>query len=356
MGVINQIKVGNESRDIACSAGNVSYTNNSLAGVDNVADALDTIISQGGSSGASSSTPRYHNHPLPYWKDNISVLCIANSFTMYSMKELYTILNGLGVASSKLTFCVAHSPARTMSTWLEKINNNNTDYQYHYVDYANGAWKNSYSSSPNGTGIRSRIGGKAWDVIVFQPYPPSGSSDNASSYSSYSSVLKELISVVRKNVPNPKVCIGMNMIWSNSQTKSTYEAGWANICKAIKSTVSDAGVDVIVPIGTSFVNAANTATFGTNHHLLMSDSTGHPAAGVARYIASCVIYETLLAPVLGQSMYGLTNIPTLTSDASQYTDAEIAVSAENIGLCHDIAMSAVVDMYTKDTTIDPITQ
>lgn len=360
MAKVRQIQVGNETRDIATTSEYVDYSNVSLTGVANVKGAIDYLVanqgsggSGGGSSTSEASTPRYHNNPIPYWKDSVKVLCIANSYTMYSMSHIHDILNGLGIEDGKVVFQVAHYPARMMSTWRDYLRTDGSFSQLHSISCNNNIWKKSYYQPTNG--IRTIVRNTPWDIILFQPYPPTGNSDNASSYSSYAKVLNDCIKEVRMVCPNPKVCIAMNMIWSNSQTYSTYASVWSSICNAVKQTISDGGVDVIVPTGTAFINAINTATF-TGHNNLMVDSTGHPGAGVARYIASCCLYETLLAPVLGASMFGLTNVPTFTAtDNAQYANGEIAVSAQNIALCQKAAMSAICDMFSIDTALDPIT-
>lgn len=359
MAIVDQIQSSSgETRDIGAKSQNVAYTNQSAPSVSNTKQALDELFANGGGSGGGGSTtiadvPYFKNPSIPRWKDNLKVLFIGNSYTMYGTQYITNILNELDVAADNVTIRLAHASARTLSTWLSLMLTDGAITQLHYWSKSSGEWKRAYNSP--GGGIRTQVSGTPWDVIVFQVYPQTANSgEAANNYQSFKSTIKEFIYECRKACPNKQVAFGFNMIWAKDQSRSANTSTWASIVKATKDLVADSGLDIIIPSGTAFMNAVNTNTYkGEDHSFLMSDGTGHPAQGVARYVAACTIWEVIFASIYG-SMYGLNQAPTYTADGNALAGAEIPVTQENIRLCQQVALAAISDMWTANTTIDPI--
>lgn len=357
MAIIDQIQSSNgEVRDIGAASQNVSYTNQSKPNVANTKQALDELFANGGGGSTTvASVPYFKNPSIPRWKDNLKVLFIGNSYTAYGTEYITTILNELDVDAAKVTIHLAYHPARPLSTWLSLMMTNGAITQLHYWYKPNGEWKRSYNSP--GVGLRTEVSSGPWDVIVFQVYPQTANSgEAANNYQSFKSTIKELIYECRKACPNKQVAFGFNMIWAKDQSRSSNASTWSSIAKATKDMIADSGVDIIIPTGTAFQNAVNTNTFkGEDHSFLTSDGVGHPAQGVARYVASCTAWEVVFAPIFG-SMYGLNQAPTYTADSSAFAGAEIPVTAENIRLCQQVAFAAISDRWTANTTIDTIVE
>lgn len=358
MAIVDQIQSSSgEVRDLGAKSQNVAYTNQSQPNVTNAKQALDELFANGGGSGGGGSTtvasaPYFANPPLPRWKDNLKVLFIGNSYTMFGTQYITTILNEKSIAADKVTIHDAHSSGQKLATWLNLIKTNGAITQLHYWRQVGGTWGRTYDSPARG--LRSEVALEPWDVIIFQVYPQTDSGEAANNYSSFRSTIKELIYECRKACPNKQVTFGFNMIWAKDLSRSANTSTWSAIVKATKELAADSGL-LIIPSGTAIMNACNTNTFrGEDHSFLMWDTTGHPAQGVATYIVSCCIWESVFAPIFG-SMYGLNQAPTYTA-GSALAGAEIPVTSSNIRLCQQVALAAISDMWTANTTIDPIVE
>lgn len=366
MAKIDKINAFGTMYNVAANSNDVAYNGDN---VNNVEEAIDELYERtegggGGDTTVVSAAPHYLNGKLPVWKDNMKILFVANSFVQRSFCwELVNVLNGINAANpnspitgENLKIEQFYRGGEGLAGFLDRLENNPNYEDYYYkIEYTNGTW----SRVGTAKSIKSAIEGEHWDVIILQAWPKDGSTEDARNYSTFSAALREWIYQIRKLCPNPDVCIGFNMIWpcKATFTKSTFDTYFASICKATKQMVSDSGVDVIIPSGTAMANAVNTNTFnGANTHFLMRDMV-HAGLGVAEYIIACTIYEAVLAPVLKRSMMGITAVPdenTGDQGDNTYSRANITVTAENLGLCHEIALRAVCDMYNVDDTIDPI--
>lgn len=372
MNKIDTVNAFGTMYNVAADSENVAYSGNDVT---NIKEAIDDLYERtedsGGSSGGGGDTvvsaaPYFLNGKLPVWKDNLKILFIANSFVNRSFNwELVNVLNGINAANpnspitgENLKIEQFYRGGASMTTFLERLKNfpHVQDY-YNKIEYNNGTW----SLVGTAKGIQDAIESDAWDVIILQAWPSLNTNgESASDYDTFKDTLKEFIFQIRKLCPNPAVCIGLNMIWPCGNTVFTmpnFMNNYNGICNATKQMISDSGVDVIIPSGTAMANAVNTNTFnGANTHFMMRDSV-HAGKGVAEYIIACTIYEAVLAPVLKKSMLNITAVPPVNENdagSNAYPQANIPVSAENLGLCHEIALHAVCDMYNVDTTIDPI--
>ena len=360
MAVTKQIQIGAQTNDIGADAQNVDYTNAALEGVTSVKGALDELVSGGGGGGGSEAvTPYFKNPPLPAWKSGLKVLIIGNSYTLYCIGDgndstMPTILNELAVTTDEFKLSYMHAQSSTLAAWLNAFKNQSIYGAHEYCEFENGAWK-VHTNNIGTASIYNVVKNTAWDVVVFQTYPQTntGSNEQAQNYETFKATVKEFIYEIRKVCPNHNVAFGYHMIWAKNSSRAAYTTVWNNIVKATENLVADADVDIIVPTGTALMDAVSTETFkGESHDFLVRDPAGHPGWGAARYIAACVIWETLFAPVLGRSMYGLTQLPPYTRATTN--PADIEVTALNIELCQKIAMAAVCDRFNANTTIDPI--
>ena len=294
--------------------------------------------------------PYFHDAPLPRWKDSLKVLFIGNSLTKYGSEYLATILNELNVAADKVTIHDAYSSGRELATWLGVLQTNGTIMELYSWAKTNNQWSRSYRTD---RGLRDEVADTPWDVIVFQLNYDSGEyGECVYDYSTFKDTIKSFIYEIRQICPNKHVAFGFEMVYAQNQTRSENVATWESIVKATKELVADSGL-FIVPWGTAFMNAVSTNEFkGEDHSFLICDIYGHEAQGVARYITSCTIWESIFAPVFG-SMYGLNQIPTYTADGNAFAGSEIPVTSSNIRLCQQAVMAAVSDMWSANKSIDP---
>ena len=354
---LKKIKYQGTTLVINPDAENIGYTNALVEGVTNAKGALDNLVGrvnaiEAGDSGIRNA--RFVNFQLPTWKNNVKILCIGNSLTIFPLFELANLLNGIGnITENDLLLRDIHSAGRTMAEWLQKLKNNSNDNQCWKWRIDGGAWKAGYDS----VALSSLVEGTEWDIIMLQDFPTS----TAGNYAAFRDTLYEMVTELRSRCPNKKVCIAWSLIYPQANpntSRQTYMGVWQNVAEATRQMVADSGIDIIVPMGTAYANAVNTATFdGATHAWLERDGT-HPAMGVSAFIGSCVFYESLIAPMIKKSFMDVATLYPMYEyyQAPTYTQAEFNVTQQNLPLIQAVVLSALKDMYHVNYDIDPIQQ
>ena len=278
----------------------------------------------------------------------IRILGIGNSYMTEGTRELEGFLTAEGLTEDDLDLEIAYYPARTLEAWYEAIRDGGGYEQLVQFKYNSGNHKWYRTAEHNVADIRDTISGKAWDLIVLQEFP-SFSNDNpsASEYYSYYETLSSVITLCKSLCPNASVEFGWHMIWSNDQYITNNYMVWEKICDASMRTAKLSDVSFIIPSATALQNAYNTSYFrGYEHHFLLMDQIGHPAAGAARYIISATWFESLIAPIFGRSLIGNGYVPSFISDGTvTYQDAEVEVNSGNVLLAKLCAISSILDKY-----------
>ena len=286
--------------------------------------------------------PKYStSHP-------IRILGIGNSYMTEGTRELEGFLTAEGLTEDELDLEIAYYPARTLEAWYEAIRDGGGYEQLVQFKYNSGNHKWYRTAEHNVANIRDTISGKAWDLIVLQEFPSfSSSNPHASEYYSYYETLSSVITLCKSLCPNSQVQFGWHMIWSNDQYIANNYMVWQNICDASKRTAKLSDVSFIIPSATALQNAYNTSYFrGYEHHFLLMDQIGHPAAGAARYIIGATWFESLIAPIFGRSLIGNGYVPSFISDGTvTYQDAEVEVNSGNVLLAKLCAISSILDKY-----------
>lgn len=286
--------------------------------------------------------PKYStSHP-------IRILGIGNSYMTEGTRELEGFLTAEGLTEDELDLEIAYYPARTLEEWFEAIRDGGGYEQLVQFKYNSGNHKWYRTAEHNVADIRDTISGKSWDLIVLQEFPSfSGSNPNASEYYSYHETLSSVITLCKSLCPNSQVEFGWHMIWSNDQYITNNYMVWEKICDASMRTAKLSDVSFIIPSATALQNAYNTSYFrGYEHHFLLMDQIGHPAAGAARYIISATWFESLIAPIFGRSLIGNGYVPSFISDGTvTYQDAEVEVNSGNVLLAKLCAISSILDKY-----------
>lgn len=278
----------------------------------------------------------------------IRILGIGNSYMTEGTRELEGFLTAEGLTEDELDLEIAYYPARTLEAWFEAIRDGGGYEQLVQFKYNSGNHKWYRTAEHNVANIRDTISGKAWDLIVLQEFPSfSSSNPHASEYYSYYETLSSVITLCKSLCSNSQVQFGWHMIWSNDQYIANNYMVWQNICDASKRTAKLSDVSFIIPSATALQNAYNTSYFrGYEHHFLLMDQIGHPAAGAARYIIGATWFESLIAPIFGRSLIGNGYVPSFISDGTvTYQDAEVEVNSGNVLLAKLCAISSILDKY-----------
>lgn len=278
----------------------------------------------------------------------IRILGIGNSYMTEGTRELEGFLTAEGLTEDELDLEIAYYPARTLEAWFEAIRDGGGYEQLVQFKYNSGNHKWYRTAEHNVANIRDTISGKAWDLIVLQEFPSfSSGNPHASEYYSYYETLSSVITLCKSLCPNTQVQFGWHMIWTNDQYIANNYMVWQNICDASKRTAKLSDVSFIIPSATALQNAYNTSYFrGYEHHFLLMDQIGHPAAGAARYIISATWFESLIAPIFGRSLIGNGYVPSFISDGTvTYQDAEVEVNSGNVLLAKLCAISSILDKY-----------
>ena len=290
---------------------------------------------------------QYKNNPLPFYKDKLKVLAIANSFMVDSLQYMQDFINASGIENDKICFYGCYRSSGSLSLWND-IYNNNTPLSSNNatcLKYAGGINMNVGTSN-----TLKEILSKDWDVIVFQQV--SGSSNN---YSSYEPYLTKLIADARENCTNQQVAIAWHMTWSYKDTHPVSgphgEDGWEGICNTVKQMMSNNGIDIIIPTGTAIQNARNSSV---NTDGDMTRDGAHLAYGVGRYVATSTWWQTLVAPIFEASVLGNPAIHNIAQDETGGDYQAVAVTSSNKSLCQLCAFQAVMDMFNVTLIADRI--
>lgn len=251
------------------------------------------------------STPKRH------------ILFVGNSFAANACSMLGTLCTNLGVSNINVQY-IEYSGS-TLAQWATEIKNNNTRT---LVTAVNGG--NLFSS-----GTMSAILSQPWDIIVFQQ--ASASSDD---YSTFTPYLSQLVNYVKSLCSNPDVKVAFQMTWQ------TYQSNYSDIITAAKSMADDYlgfGIDILIPNGTSIQNIRGTSVNTDANDLSEDTNIQHLAAGVAKYVAACCVYASLIERYTGISVY---NDTTTTTNASG--TGVVNVSASNRQICQRAAVYACI--------------
>ena len=278
----------------------------------------------------------------------IRILGIGNSYMTEGTRELVGFLTAEGLTETEIDLEIAYYPARTLEDWYEAIRDGGGYEQLVQFKYNTSTHEWYRTAEHNVADIRDTISGKSWDLIILQEFPSFNSNAaNASEYYSYATALQNTITLCKSLCPNASVEFGWHMIWSNDQYITNNYNVWQKIGDACMRTAKLTDVSFIIPSGTALQNAYNTTPFrGYEHHFLLMDQIGHPAAGAARYIISACWFESLIAPIFGRTLIGNGYVPSFTSDGTvTYQDAEVAVTSGNVLLAKLCAISSILDKY-----------
>ena len=235
---------------------------------------------------------RIDNYPLPQHPDTLRILAVGNSFS----DDGTEYLPGLNYIYYKST-------------------------------------KNEWVTVSRNATILDGLKDEPWDIITIQQ-----ASDDSGLYETYEQGIPKLVSIIRKEAPNPHAAIVWHMTWAYPR----YGRNQLQMYEAIKDCVARASkqfnIPVVIPSGEAVQIARgtrlnnDTKVPATSKVYQLTRDGYHLTRQHGRYIAACTWFETLIKPVLGKSVLG---------NGYQLLDTEYSIPAKDARLCQKCAVKAV---------------
>ena len=288
-------------------------------------DIINTV-NQIGDSGI--SFPQYRNNPLPIGKTTLKIVCFGNSFVDDSTAELDNILSGSNVDASKICVYLCNVGGSQFSTFTD-ADKNGTQLTI--------SRRCGTMSMTTKVGTLKQILRQDWDIVVINNY-----SRYATDFSTFGAV-PLFTRLIREYCPNQKVCIAYQNPWGH--TIADTESVLNGTEYTAKRLATEMGIDIIIPCGIAIQNARGTSL---NNAGYLTRDNWHLAFGVARYVAACTFWQTIIAPVFNDCVVGNTATRTLTSEEEGQQGAE-AVTINNREICQRCAFYAYIDNFHVST-------
>lgn len=244
------------------------------------------------------------NPPINFFKENLKVLDIGNSYT----QDAHRYLENIALATGANIDCHVYKAIRgsgSYKSWVDCYKDKDP------VTYNISRTLGISIDNIAGTGVandgfifRNALSAVQWDIILIHQVSNYANDYNLWDTNCEGGYLKELIYILRKT--NPQATIGFLLIHSY---RSTYSANtekssfvrWKNIADATKQLKRNYGIDFIIPYGTAVQNLRASSL--NDEYEFSTDGT-HLADGLGDYVASCCYYQSLLAPRFGISVLG----------------------------------------------------
>ena len=262
---------------------------------------------------------RIDNYPLPQQPDTLRILAVGNSFSDDGTEYLPGLLEAAGIHN------VIVARLYIGGCTLERHCKEYADGTANYIYYK--STKNEWVTVSRNATILDGLKDEPWDIITIQQ-----ASDDSGLYETYEQGIPKLISIIRKEAPNPRAAIVWHMTWAyatNSDHRAfpRYGRNQLQMYEAIKDCVDRASkqfnIPVVIPSGEAVQIARGTRL--NNHDQVSARQHG-------RYIAACTWFETLIKPVLGKSVLG---------NGYRLLDTEYSITAKDARLCQKCAVKAV---------------
>ena len=274
------------------------------------------------------------NYPLPQHPDTLRILAVGNSFSDDGTEYLPGLLEAAGIRN--VIVARLYIGGCTLERHCKEYAENTANYIYYK------STKNKWETVSKNATILDGLKDEPWDIITIQQ-----ASDDSGIYDTYKEGIPKLVSIIRKEAPNPHAAIVWHMTWayaSNSDHGAfpRYGRDQQNMYTAIRSCVDRARVQfnipVIIPSGEAIQIARGTRL--NNHGKVPATSKVyeltrdgyHLTRQHGRYIAACTWFETLIKPTLGKSVKG---------NSYLLLDTEHAITAKDARLCQKLAVKAV---------------
>ena len=278
------------------------------------------------------------NYPLPQHPDTLRILAVGNSFSDDGTEYLPGLLEAAGIHN--VIVARLYIGGCTLERHCKEYAEGTANYIYYK------STKNQWVTVSRNATILDGLKDEPWDIITIQQ-----ASDDSGIYDTYKEGIPKLVSIIRKEAPNPHAAIVWHMTWAyatNSDHRAfpRYGRDQQNMYDAIRSCVDRARVQfnipVIIPSGEAVQLARGTRL--NNHGQVPASSKVyeltrdgyHLTRQHGRYLAACCWFETLIKPTIGKSVKG---------NGYRLLDTEYSIPEKDARLCQKIAVKAVKE-YT----------
>lgn len=287
-------------------------------------------------------TPKIHN-PKVSFSTNLRILDIGNSFTEDTVWFVDQLISSAGLDVSNMCLYTCVRGSGSFKTWYDMYKGTDTSSEHIRRRFGGVAqsFVDSGDVSDNGASFREILQDNKWDVILIHQV-----SNYSCDYSLWEGktaggYLKEFVRLLKIN--QPQATIGMYMPHiSYQQASGDTQKLWADMAETTKKAQANYGIDFIVPIATAIemvrASVVNTSPYG------MSRDKHHLASGLGRYTASCVYYQSVIAPMFGKSILGNTArwTPAIDGEPSE----TINVTDTNAPIAQKAAIFACSDFFS----------
>ena len=281
-----------------------------------------------------SAQVRIDNYPLPQHPDTLRILAVGNSFSDDGTEYLPGLLEAAGIHN--VIVARLYIGGCTLERHCKEYADGTANYIYYKS--TDNAWK---TVSRNAT-ILDGLKDEPWDIITIQQ-----ASDLSGIYPSYEQWIPKLVSIIRKEAPNPRAAIVWHMTWAYATNSDhgafpNYGRNQQTMYEAIRSCVDRASqqfnLPVVIPSGEAVQIARGTRLNNkdkvpaTSKVYELTRDGYHLTRQHGRYIAACTWFETLIKPTLGKSVLG---------NSYLMLDTEYSIPPKDARLCQKCAVKAV---------------
>jgi len=279
-------------------------------------------------------------------KDTLRILVLGDTSALETMEHLDAITRASGCDLSRVAIYMAQVNASTFATWYNSYTGYTTGIPFTLHRITGTASTPVTLGSQQGTkALAALLEKPAWDLIVLQ-YQKRYSDDYAQLYDSY---LKQWLATLTSIQPQAQVAyMTTPSYWDRSiyNNKSSSVKQWSGMNSVAQTLDSRNGVSMLIPVATAVENVRASSHNNDVDLTLNGSSLGY---GLARYTASCCIYQKLLASRAGASVQGNTTRVTGAAtgvDTTLNTTSCIDVDDFYANLAQRAAVSAVDDPFT----------
>ena len=272
-------------------------------------------------------------------QEELSILFIGNSFTMDAVNHLPGIISAAGLTNVHMVHM--YYGGRVVSQY-----NSGWQTSSDYKKYECRPGLTSWTVTDN-TNLSEVAASREWDVVTIQEH--TGNKAAWTWNDSAKKNLQELIDKVKAaqedNVPKfyyilSQAYSDMTKIGQSSQSSITWGSSQAGMWDVISSfgrkVMENLPFDGIISTG---VMLQNLRTSSINNSLDLTRDGYHMDNGIARYGASCTVFETLITPKYNKRLDG----NTYTYDVSNSTTTP--VTSANASVAREAARYAVKNPY-----------
>ena len=272
-------------------------------------------------------------------QEELSILFIGNSFTMDAVTHLPGILAAAGI--KKVHMVHMYYGGRVISQY-ESGWTTSSDYKMYECRPGATAW-----TVTDNTNLSEVAAGQKWDIVTIQEH-----TGNKAAWTWSTTAQNNLQSLIDKvkaaqgdNVPKfyyilSQAYSDMSKIGQSSQSSvswgSSQSGMWDVIASFGRKVMENLPFDGIISTG---VMLQNLRTSSVNNSMDLTRDGYHMDNGLARYGASCAVFETLITPKYNKKLDG----NTYTYDVSNTTTTP--VTSTNAPIARDAARYAIRSPY-----------